>query len=85
MPNRKLKKMTAGGRRPGAGKPRLSDEDKRKNTTFRLSPETVRRIGLIRAAGMLPGRVIDDLVEAFCIHAGLEPDLPPDGVCEIQN
>lgn len=66
--------MTSGGKREGAGKPPLPEEKKRKNMTLRLAPETIIRLASIRQAGYQPGRVIDDLVEAFCKHAELEPD-----------
>lgn len=85
MPNTKQSIMTSGGRRPGAGKPKLPEEEKRRNTTIRLAPETVRRLALIRETGMIPGRVVDDLVEAFCRHAGIEPDTPDLENCKIQN
>ncbi len=74
--------MTSGGRRPGAGKPSLAPGLRRKNMTLRLAPETVRRLALIRAAGFQTSRVVDDLVEAFCRHAGLETDSAPDAVAE---
>ena len=73
--------MTSGGKREGAGKPALPEDRKRKNITLRLAPETIKRLSYIRAAGYQPGRVIDDLVEAFCKHAELEPD----SVLPIQN
>lgn len=66
--------MTAGGKRDGAGKPVLPEELKRKNITLRLSPDSVRRLAAIRAAGFQTSRVVDDLLEAFCRHAGLEDE-----------
>lgn len=66
--------MTSGGKRPGAGKPTLPEENKRKNVTIRLSPQSVHRLALIREAGFQTSRVIDDLLEAFCVHAGLEDE-----------
>ena len=73
--------MTAGGKREGAGKPAIPNELKRKNVTLRLSPESVRRLGDIREAGFQTSRVVDDLLEAFCVHAGLEEkfDVPNAG------
>ncbi len=65
--------MTSGGKRPGAGKPTLPESLRRKNITLRLSPETIERLRLIRESGLQASRVVDDLVEAFCKHAGLEP------------
>lgn len=66
--------MTSGGRRPGAGRPTLPPALRRQNMTLRLAPETVRRLALIREAGFQTYRVVDDLIEAFCKHAGIEPD-----------
>lgn len=67
-------------------KPKLEASVKRRNTTLRLSPETIDRLARIRATGMIPARVVDDLVEAFCRHAGIEPDEPGvESPCEIQN
>lgn len=70
--NRKRKQMTAGGKRNGAGKPHIPEELKRKNTTLRLSQDSIRRLAVIRAAGFQTSRVVDDLLEAFCRHANLE-------------
>ena len=74
--------MTSGGKRPGAGKPIVPDELKRKNVTLRLSPESVERLKLIRSAGFQTSRVVDDLLEAFTRHAGLELE---DGPAPLVN
>ena len=66
--------MTSGGKRPGAGKPKLPESQKRANLTFRVAPETVLLCKELRAAGYQTGRLVDDLLAAFARHAGiLEP------------
>jgi hypothetical protein len=67
-----------------AGKPRLPEEQLRRNQTLRLSVKTCERLKAIRAAGFQTSRVIDDLVEAFCIHAGLA-DFSNLGACDSQE
>jgi len=52
----------------------MTNEEKRQTVTFRLSPDTVKRVKRIREMGLQPSRIIDDLIQAFCIHAGMEPD-----------
>ncbi len=56
---------------PG-GRTALAAEQKRKNVSIRLSPDSVRRLKLIHNAGFQTSRVVDDLLEAFTRHAGLE-------------
>jgi hypothetical protein len=56
-----------GGRRPGAGR-RLDDPEggRRILVTVRVSPATLRRLGLIaERTGKSVGKVIDDLVRDF--------------------
>lgn len=56
--------MTSGGRRPGAGR-KADPENKRVSKTFRLMPETVRRIERLRQRGVKFSREIDKLAEAL--------------------
>lgn len=66
--------MTAGGKREGAGKPRIPEDQKRVNQSFRISPETAKLCKELRAAGYQTGRLVDDLLAAFARHVGiLEP------------
>ena len=39
---------------------------------YEVSEATVARLDRIEALGLDPSSVLDDLVEAFCVHAGLE-------------
>lgn len=67
--------MPRGGKREGAGKPALTQEQMRKNMTLRVAPETVGLCKELRAQGYQVGRLVDDLLAAFARHVGiLEPD-----------
>ena len=67
--------MPSGGKRDGAGKPRIPEEQRRVNISFRVAPETVLLCQEIRAAGYQTGRLVDDLIAAFARHIGiLEPE-----------
>lgn len=55
------KKLTWGGARQGAGRPRK--KDKRVVAAFRVLPETKDRIVRLRAEGYDVNEIIDDTVE----------------------
>lgn len=70
--------MPSGGKRPGAGKPSIPDAERRKSVSFRLSPETVGLVKILRSEGYQIGRLIDDLLHAFARHAGIIEPEPED-------
>lgn len=56
--------MSSGGKRVGAGRPRLENEQSRKVVSFRVSPETAERIKALRERGYQVGRLFDDFIAA---------------------
>lgn len=63
--------FTHGGKRENAGKPRIPEEERRKNASFRLSPETITACKQLKTEGYQVGRIIDNMIIAFAKSVGV--------------
>ena len=68
----KLIKENRGGERLGAGRPRMLEENLRKNVTIRLDPETIQYFHDIQSKGISIGRLIDSLIRFYCRLPGID-------------
>ena len=58
-------RMPSGGKRPGAGRPRIEKDGIRKTVSFRVSPETAARLAELRRRGYQVGRLFDDFIALY--------------------
>ena len=63
-----------GGRRPGSGRPRKPDSEKRPRVTVTamVSADTRRRLTELKAHGVKLGRLLDSIIAGVAAEHGIE-------------